>query len=228
MTDLTTYSLDDGVATITLDDGKVNALSAEMLGAIGDQLDRAEQDEAVVVLTGRATTFSAGFDLRSQDWPTMLAAGAGLAERLLAFPQPTVAVCNGNAIAMGAFLLLSTDVRIGVTGAAKIGLNEVQIGMTLPWFGIELAKHRLTKPAYDTCTVTGPLLGPDAARDAGFLDILVAPEALAAATAEVTAGLKTLDRAAHAATKLRTRTDVIAGVRASKERIQAGRPIVEW
>ena len=64
MTDgLTAYELADGIATITLDDGKVNALSPEMLAAIGGRLDRAEADEAVVVLTGRERTFSAGFDL---------------------------------------------------------------------------------------------------------------------------------------------------------------------
>ena len=49
MTDeLTTYELADGIAIITLDDGKVNALSPEMLVSIGSRLDRAEADEAVV------------------------------------------------------------------------------------------------------------------------------------------------------------------------------------
>jgi enoyl-CoA hydratase len=65
MTSLTTYDLSDGVATITMDDGKVNALSVEMLASITEQLARAEADEAVVVLTGRERTFSAGFDLRT-------------------------------------------------------------------------------------------------------------------------------------------------------------------
>jgi len=64
---LTTYDLRDGIATITLDDGKVNALSAEMLGSLNGRLDQAESDEAVVVMTGRERTFSAGFDLRSDD-----------------------------------------------------------------------------------------------------------------------------------------------------------------
>jgi len=61
MTELTTYALDDGVATITMDDGKANALSSAMLGALMAALDRAEEDGAVVVLTGRATmTFPMG------------------------------------------------------------------------------------------------------------------------------------------------------------------------
>src|SRR4051794_39742403 len=110
----TTYALDDGIATITLDDGKVNALSPAMSNAVMADLDRAEADGAIVVLTGRATTFSAGFDLRvpGEQWPEMLIAGATLAKRLLGFPRPTIIAGNGNAIAMGAFLLLSVDLRI--------------------------------------------------------------------------------------------------------------------
>ena len=79
MTPLTTYALDDGIATITMDDGKVNALSETMLGELAAGLDRADADDAVVILTGRGTTLSAGFDLRSEDWQAMLAAGAGVA-----------------------------------------------------------------------------------------------------------------------------------------------------
>lgn len=228
MSELTSYALADGIATITMDDGKVNALSADMLGAVGAQLDRAEQDEAVVLLTGRATTFSAGFDLRAQDWQAMLAAGAGLAHRLLTFPQPTVVACNGNAIAMGAFLLLSADLRVGAAGAFRIGLNEVQIGMTLPYFGIALAQHRLTRPWYDRCTVTGELLGPDTAMEAGFLDRVVDPAELGAAGLAAATALAAVNRPAHAATKLRTRARVVEEVAASRDRILAGAPVPEW
>lgn len=210
MTDLTTYDLADGIATITLDDGKVNALSESMLASIGAALDRAEADAAVVVLTGRERTFSAGFDLRSTDWPAMLIAGASLARRLLAFPRPTVVACNGNALAMGAFLLLSADVRIGVRGDHKLGLNEVAIGLTMPWFGVALAKHRLVRPAYDRCTVTGLILDPEAARAAGFLDDVVDPDDLPPAARAAAEHLRAVDATAHANTKLRIREGVLA------------------
>ena len=113
----------------------------------------------------------------------MLAAGARLAERLLSFPQPTVIACNGNAIAMGAFTLLSADHRIGAAGDFRIGLNEVAIGMTIPWFGLAIARHRLQRPYYDRCSVTGVLLDPEEARTAGFLDAVVDAEDLAGARA---------------------------------------------
>lgn len=223
MTDLISYALDDGVATITMDDGKVNALSSAMLGAVAGALDRAEQDDAVVVLTGRATTFSAGFDLRCppEGWPQMLVDGASLAERMLAFPRPVVAACNGNAIAMGAFLLLSADHRTGVAGDFSLGLNEVAIGMTVPWFGLALARHRLSRPAYDLCTITGTLLHPAGAQTAGFLDRLVEPGELEQAAAETARALRAVDRASHHATKLRVREQVLAGVRDGIERLRS-------
>ena len=217
----TSYELSDGVATITIDDGKVNALSVDMLAAISSELDRAEADEAVVLLTGRAKTFSAGFDLRTElaDWPEMLIAGARLSERLLSFPQPTVIACNGNAIAMGAFTLLAADLRIGVSGDFRIGLNEVAIGMTIPWFGLAIAKHRLAKPYYDRCAVTGVLLEPAEAQTAGFLDRVVDPRDLAGLAREAAATLTSVDRAAHAATKLRVRGAALEGIRDGIERI---------
>lgn len=229
MTDLISYALDDGVATIAMDDGKVNALSSAMLGAVAAALDRAERDDAVVVLTGRATTFSAGFDLRCppEGWPQMLVDGASLAERMLAFPRPIVAACNGNAIAMGAFLLLSSDHRIGVAGDFSLGLNEVAIGMTVPWFGLALARHRLSRPAYDLCTITGTLLHPAGAQTAGFLDRLVEPGELERAAAETARALRSADQAAHRATKLRVREQVLAGVRDGIERLRSGEP-ADW
>lgn len=224
MSELTTYALDDGIATITLDDGRVNALSTAMLESVSTQLDRAAEDEAVTVLTGRATTFSAGFDLRTEPggWPEMLVAGARLAEKLLTFPQPTVVACNGNAVAMGAFLLLSTDHRVGVEGRHKIGLNEVAIGLTIPWFGIAIARHRLTRPAADHCLVTGSLLDPAQARAAGFLDELATADTLHARARDIAHTLTAVNRAAHAATKLRIREEAIAGVRDGIDRLLTG------
>ena len=222
MPELITYALDEAVATITLDDGKVNALSSAMIAAIMEGLDRAEADGAVVVLTGRATTLSAGFDLRcpAEDWPQMLVDGARLAERMLTFPHPVVVACNGNAVAMGAFLLLAGDLRIGISGEFAIGLNEVAIGLTMPWFGVALARHRLTRPAYDRCVVTGALLDPEAAVTAGFLDRLVTPEELPAAAHAAARELHGVNQAAHHATKLRVREPALAGMRDGIERIR--------
>jgi enoyl-CoA hydratase len=222
MSTLASYAVADGIATITMDDGKVNALSVDMLGEVSAHFDQAEADGAVVILTGRERTLSAGFDLRTEPdgWPDMLVAGARLAERMLSFPRPVVVACNGNAIAMGGFLLLSGDYRVGTRGDFKIGLNEVAIGLTLPFFGIAIARHRLTRPYYDRCAITGVILDPGEAQTAGFLDELVDPADLATRAHEVTAQLAGINMDAHAATKLRVRSDALAGIRDGIERIE--------
>ena len=224
MSERSTYELADGIATITMDDGKVNALSSAMLAELSAHFDRAEADEAIVVLTGRATTFSAGFDLRTEPdgWPAMLTAGARLAERMASFRRPVVAACNGNAIAMGAFLLLSSDHRVGATGDFKIGLNEVAIGLTLPWFGIALARHRLTRPYYDRCAITGVVLGTDEAQMAGFLDELVEQDQVLTRAREVATQLAGVNMTAHAATKLRVREPLLAGLSDGIGRLESG------
>ena len=64
MSDRVTYTLNDGVATIALDDGKANALGSGMIADINGALDKAEADGAVVILTGRDGMMSGGFDLK--------------------------------------------------------------------------------------------------------------------------------------------------------------------
>jgi enoyl-CoA hydratase len=205
-----------------MDDGKVNALSAAMLDELLAALDRAEADEAVVVIGGRERTFSGGFDVRCppEQIAGMVGRGARLVERLLSFPHPVVAACDGNAIAMGAFILLSCDRRVGALGDFRIGLNEVAIGLTLPWFAISVSRHRLSRPYYDRCAVSAAMLGPEEAVAAGFLDRVVPPDGLSAAALEESAELKGLDRGAHHATKLRVRAAALEGVRDGIERIE--------
>jgi enoyl-CoA hydratase len=223
MSELATYELDGRIATITMDDGKVNAFSIPMLQAVHAAFDRAEQDGAVVVLTGRESYFSAGFDLKvfaSGDVERvveMLRLGATLAERILGFPTPVLAACNGHAVAAGSFMLLAADLRIGTEGPFRIGLNEVKIGLTMPWFAIELARQRLQPAAFSRAVVNATMYGPKEATSAGFLDRVVGESELRATSLEEAAELAALNAAAHTATKLRARAGALAAVRSAIE-----------
>ena len=131
---LATFSFEEGISTITLDDGKANVMSVQMLEEINVALDDAERQGGAVILTGREKMFSGGFDLSvfkagdQKQTYTMLSNGARLAERLLSFPLPIITACSGHAVAMGIFLLVATDYRIGVQGGSKFAANEVAIG----------------------------------------------------------------------------------------------------
>ena len=214
----------DGLVTcITMDDGRVNVFSPDMLGALHEAFDRAEDDGTAVLLSGRPGCFSAGFDLEvlrrgtHDDVRALLLLGATLAERILSFPAPVVVACSGHAFPAGAFLLLAADHRIGAQGQFKLGLNEVRIGVTLPWFATVLARYRLSPAHADHAAVTGTMFDPDGAVVAGLLDTVIPPEDLEVAGRDAAADLAALDRQAHATTKLRMRRDVARDLRGAIE-----------
>ncbi len=217
MSDLTAYEQSDGIATITMDDGKVNALGVPMLRELHAAFDRAEEEDAIVILTGREGRFSAGFDLKvfsdtPEQLPEMLTLGARLCERILTFPRPVVTACTGHGVAAGCFIQLPADLRLGVDGPFRIGLNEVMIGLTMPQFVIDLARSRLTPSHFDRAVNSAAMYTPSDAVHAGFLDRVVAAEELASAAHQAARELAALNAEAHRATKLKSRVGVIDAV----------------
>jgi enoyl-CoA hydratase len=227
MSSLVDYRLQDAVATITMDDGKVNAMSPRMLTDLNAALDRAETDRAVVVLAGRPGVFSAGFDLPvlragGSEAAVMVRAGFELSERVLSFPTPVVVMCTGHAVAMGVFLLLSGDYRVGAAGSYKITANEVAIGLTMPRAAVEILRQRLAPAYFNRAVTIAEPFSPDDAVGAGFLDRVVDAAALPGTARGVAMQLTGLDMVAHAASKLRARRDALAAIRAGIDADHAG------
>jgi enoyl-CoA hydratase len=216
-----TYELRDAVAHITIDDGKVNAMSSAVLKALHAAFACAERDKVIVLLSGRPGIFSAGFDLKvlmgtdAEAIHTMLSLGAELAVRVLTFPFPVVVACTGHAFPMGAFLMLAADVRVGADGPFKIGLNEVAIGISVPAFGVELARQRLLPAWLHRTTLTGEMFSPADAVTAGFLDRVVPPEVLRSTVDQIAQSLTTINLDGHAATKRRLRGPAAQAIRAA-------------
>ena len=210
MSELISYHLEDGIATLTLNNGKVNAISPDVIAEFNAALDRAVTDRAVVIITGQPGILSGGYDLKvmtagPREAVALVTAGSTLARRLLSHPFPVIVACPGHAVAKGAFLLLSADYRIGVEGAFSIGLNEVQIGMTMHHAGIEIARDRLNKVALQRSVVNGEMFNPQGAVAAGFLDVVVSPEELQGAALAAARQLKKINMTAHKNTKLKER-----------------------
>lgn len=222
MSDLMSYELDDGVATLTLDNGKVNAVSPDVITAFHSALDRAEADQAIVVITGKPGILSGGYDLKVmqsgvQNAIDLVTAGSQLARRMLSHPFPIIVACPGHAVAEGAFLLLSADYRIGVDGPYRIGLNEVQIGMTMHHVGIEVARDRLRKSYFNRAVINAEIFAPHEALRAGFLDTVVAEDQLMPAAKATAEQMKKLNMTAHANTKLKARAQLLTTLEASIE-----------
>ncbi len=217
-----TYEAHDGVAVVRIDDGKANALGHEAIGELNAALDRsAEEGAGAVAILGRPGRFSAGFDLNTMragigEARDLLRVGGELALRLYSSPVPVVLGVTGHALAMGAILLLSADVRIGTRGDFKIGLNEVAIGMPVPGFAVELARARLS-PRHLTYAVNlATVYHPEGALAAGYLDELAeADQVEGAAVGRARQLAEGLRPDAFRATRTQLREELASRLRAS-------------
>lgn len=214
------YSLSDRIATIRMDDGKRNALSPQIFQGLYDALDRAERDCALVIITGRDDVFSAGFDLNvmkkgNAETLRMLRMGYRLPARVLNYPYPVVAACNGHVLAMGIFLMLSADHVIGSRGEFRIAANEVAIGLTMPRVAAAMLRHRLSPSAYQRAVALSAEFDPESALQAGFFDELVDAKHLQALAEQRAAAYLALDMPAHSASKRRIRAALTRKLRRS-------------
>jgi len=215
MSDRVSYELNDGVATIKMDDGKANALGSGMIAELNAAFDKAEAEKAVVILTGREGMMSGGFDLKEigngpQDSLDLVNKGSVLARRIMAFPRPVIMVAPGHTIAMGAFLALACDYAMIAEGDFKVGLNETLIGMTMHNFGIELARNRLANNYFNRCVFNAEIFNPRDAVRAGYFDRTVPLEQLPMAAQMAGTMFKQHNETAFMQTKLRSQKAAFA------------------
>jgi len=181
-------------------------------------LDVAEKQKAVVILTGTGDVFSAGFDLKILksgvlDALSMISGGFKLSARLLGFSTPVIIACNGHAMAMGAFILLSGDYRIGAKGDYNITTNEVAIGLIVPKAGIEINRQRLNPAHFNRATMLAEYYSPANAIESGFMDEVVPyAKLMNEARNKATEYLK-LDLKAHYKTKKRARKVILRAIK---------------
>ena len=211
------YEVQDRIALVTIENGKANALSPEVIAGIGHAYTLAEDagdDVGAMILTATPGMFSGGFDLavmRSTPHAagTLVTDGGELITRMFGGAVPVVAACPGHAIAAGALMLLGADSRIGARGEFRIGLLETQIGMVLPRWASELSRERLSKRHFQQATVGARIYDPDGAADAGFLDAVVPADALIEAAHAEAKHWAELPRAAYHGQVLMNRGDCL-------------------
>jgi enoyl-CoA hydratase len=219
MSDLVAYEVRDRVAYVTLDNGKANVLSPEVLAGIDASVSRAEdagdREVGALVITGRPGMLTGGFDLNvirsgPEAAGRLVTDGGALFSRLFGSEVPVIVACPGHAIAAGALMLLGADYRVGARGEFRIGLVETQIGMVLPRWAVELARERLTPRHFQQATVGARMYDPDGAEEAGFLDAVVEPDDLLDAATTEAKRWAEFPRAAYRGQVLANRGDRLA------------------
>ena len=213
------HDVQDGIAILTMDDGKRNVVNPAFASAMNDSLDAVEaQGIRAVVLKGREGTFSAGFDLKEfqkghDAAMVQVRAGFELLVRLFSFPRPVVGACTGHGIGMGAFLLMTCDYRVGMDGDLKFGMPESRIGLDLTGLLGALAQARISPQYLTRMAILSEDFDPATALAAGVLDELVAADRVLPRALEVAESLATMP-AKFGANKLTLRQSTLGEMKA--------------
>lgn len=184
---------DDGVAVLTLDNPKVNALSAQVLTELLAHARALTDDPpGAVVITGGDRLFAAGAEISEFGGPDEAAElgpkFAAAFDAIAAIPRATIASISGYALGGGCELALACDFRIAST-KAKLGQPEILLGI-IPGGGGTQRLPRLVGPAKAKDLIfTGRQVGADEALAMGLVDEVVEPDALWDRTIERAAAL---------------------------------------
>ena len=217
MAEAITYAVRDGLAEITFDDGKVNAMSLPFFDGLNGALDRAERERpGAVIVTGRPGVFSAGLNLKvlptlppAELHKTLVAFGQTML-RVFTFPIPTVAAVTGHAIAGGAMLMFACDLRLVAEGPHRLQLNETAIGLTLPTWAIVIAESAIPLRWRTEAILHARLYSPEDAHERALVHAVVRPSGRLLDEARTAAApLAALDQPAYGASKARQRAMVV-------------------
>ncbi len=221
----TIVTVDDGIATLTLAHGKVNSINETLVDDLDKSLDRIEQDENVraVILTGREKFFSFGFDvpelltLSREDLVRFFTKHTALLARLFMFDRPIVAAINGHATAGGCMLITPCDYRIIASGKARVGLNEINLGVAVFGGSAEMLRYCVGNRNAERILNEGTLYTVDQARELGLVDQVVEPEELTTTATAKAKELGNKPKAAYRAIRKLTRGAIAERITESEQ-----------
>lgn len=229
-----TRTLESGVAVLTLDMGRGNAIDYPFMEALGAALDAALEGGArAVVLTSRGKVFCAGLDLVTifdYDPAEMGRYHDAFGDtfcKVLSYPRPVVAAINGHALAGGCILAMACDVRVSAPGPFFIGLNEVAIGLSFPASAYEIARRATPDAAAPAVFLEGKRFSPEEAHRAGLIHQIAGERGVVAEATEIAARLSAGGLAAIADTKADLVAPVLARIESTAQ-ARRGRFLERW
>jgi enoyl-CoA hydratase/carnithine racemase len=181
--DFVEVSKKEGIATLTLCRGKVNALTGDLVDQIRESLWKIEKDPNIraVILTGKGAFFSFGFDVPEflsysrEQFSDYLKNFTSLLTYMFLYPKPIVASLNGHTMAGGCMLSLACDQRIMAAGRAKISLNEISFGSSVLAGSTEMLRACVGNAKAQEILFSGAMYSAQQAEEMGLVEH-VAPE----------------------------------------------------
>lgn len=169
---------DDKLATITLNRPKVNALNNELVDKLREAFQQISSTQNVhaIVLTGRESFFSFGFDVPGfmsypkDEFQFYVENYNNLIKEVFISPKPVIAALNGHCVAGGCVLALACDYRIMISGKAKIALNEMTFGSTLFSCVTEILKYTVGSKKSEQIIYSGKMYSAEKALNLELID----------------------------------------------------------
>lgn len=169
--------LDEGIATITIERGKVNALNDSVLAELKEQFEifKADDNVKAVILTGTGKFFSFGFDIpeflsyTKEAFLNYLSNFSDFYTYLFLYPKPVVAALNGHTIAGGCMLATACDNRVMVSGKARISLNEIGFGSSVFAGSTEMLRFLVGNAHATEILYSGGMFTADEAKKMGLV-----------------------------------------------------------
>jgi len=176
----------NGIATVTLQRGKVNALNEPMVEEIVDSFKNLATDTEVksIIFTGSGKFFSFGFDVPEflrypkKDFIRFIEMFTNLYTYLFQFPKPIVAALNGHTIAAGCMLATACDFRLMASGKGKIALNEITFGAPVFAGSAEMLRFWVGSRNAQSVLYSGAMYSAEEAFGLGLIDQVSSEDAL--------------------------------------------------
>ena len=219
------------VALVWLDRSVTNAINMNCVKAMSAIIESLRSDPEVagiVLSSSSANFFSIGFDipelfdLSREEFGAFYGAVNQMCLDLYALPKPTVAAITGHAIAGGCILALCCDYRFIANGRKLIGLNEVKLGVPVPYPADRMLRELVgMRPAREIMEA-GEFYGPDQALALGLVDRVLPLERVVEEAVEMAEELGSLPGVAYGMIKGNRVETILAEVKArgaEKEKI---------
>jgi enoyl-CoA hydratase/carnithine racemase len=216
----------DQVAIVRLDRPVTNALNLQLVHELAEALKGVKQDADVhglVLASSNDKFFSIGFDipqlfgLTGEDFRSFYRAFNRMCLDLYTLPKPTVAAITGHAIAGGCILALCCDYRSIAQGRKLMGLNEIKLGVPVPYVADCVLRHLVGVRNARDIIDSGEFYGPEELSRMGLVDGVWPLEQVLPQAVEKAGLLGALPQQAFAMIK-RNRVEVVeAQVRARLE-----------